>query len=310
LTRSIESAAQVFGGQSLMANQYKSRLGLLLALRGDIGPAVQSMKQANEVLQDIDKSRSVASALRLRAFGRVLLWAGRPTEALAVFEQARAILAERSDARSLVALDGDAALALLDLGRVVEAESLLVQAMRTGAALTPPEELSRAFGRLLVAQGKPLEAIGTLERAVTTARQDPRRFFAAETLSDLALAQIEAGLPASAVERLDEALSILGEVQSSASPSRALALQRLGSARLDLLQAEAALEPLQQADAFWNDFDPDNRQTGVTAFWLGRCYAALGRTNDAKKAYSRAAKILANSQFPGDTRLVQLARRG
>ncbi len=83
----------------------------------------------------------------------------------------------------------------------------------------------------------------------------------------------------------------------------------MGRAQLDLLQAAEALGPLQEADAFWNDFDPDNRQTGVTAFWLGKCYAALGRTNDAKKAYSRAAKILARSPFPGDAKLVQLSRR-
>ncbi len=205
LTRSTESAAQVFGEQSLMANQYKSRLGLLLALRGDIGLAVQSMRQATEVLNNVDESRSVAAALRLRAYGRVLVWAGRPNEALAEFEQARRILSERSDARSMAALDGDTALALLDLGRVVEADSLLIQAMKTGAALTPPEELPRALGRLLVAQGKPLEAVGPLERAVTVARREPRRFFTAETLSDLALAQIEAGLPTAAVQQLNEA---------------------------------------------------------------------------------------------------------
>ncbi len=310
LAQSTESAAAVFGDQSLMANQYRSRLGLMQALRGDTRAAVAQMRQANAVLAGLDKSASVAAGLRLRGFGRVLSWAGRPDEALREFSAARTILAGRSDPRATVALDGDTALVLLDLGRVTDADALVTQATKAGAALTPPEELTRATGRLLIAQGKARDAIVPLERAVEIARKEPRRFFAAETLSDLALAHLEAGAPAAAIAPLDEALAILNEVQSTPSPTRALVLQRLGRAQFESKQAAAALPLLTEAETFWRGLDVDHREAGIAAYWLGRCHAALGHASDAKQAYAHAAKVLARSAVPADASLAAAARRG
>jgi hypothetical protein len=49
-------------------------------------------------------------------------------------------------------------------------------------------------------------------------------------------------------------------------------------ARLALGDAEAALETLTEADAFWREFDAENHFAGEAAFWLARAYADLGRT--------------------------------
>ena len=57
----------------------------------------------------------------------------------------------------------------------------------------------------------------------------------------------------------------------------------------------AALRSAERADRFWRDFDPDNRSAGDAAFWLGRCYRALGRNADAGVALGRAQRLLARS---------------
>ena len=63
-------------------------------------------------------------------------------------------------------------------------------------------------------------------------------------------------------------------------------------------------------DGFWRDFDRKNRWAGEAAFWLGRCYSALGREAESKRAYAHAVRILAESAIPGDSKLIELARRG
>ena len=64
----------------------------------------------------------------------------------------------------------------------------------------------------------------------------------------------------------------------------------------------------ERADAFWREFDAENRWAGEAALWLGRCYLALGRRADADAALERAESILTRSPLPADTRLVRLAR--
>ena len=87
------------------------------------------------------------------------------------------------------------------------------------------------------------------------------------------------------------------------------ALVAIGRAHLDLGQHPAALAPLQRADAFWREFDADNRWAGEAALWLGRCYRALGREAEADESLRRAKTILSHSELPADAGLLRLAGR-
>jgi hypothetical protein len=64
-----------------------------------------------------------------------------------------------------------------------------------------------------------------------------------------------------------------------------------------------AIPLLERADAFWRDFEPDNRWGGESALWLGRCHLALGRNAQARDALRRATKLLAASPLPADAAL-------
>jgi hypothetical protein len=83
----------------------------------------------------------------------------------------------------------------------------------------------------------------------------------------------------------------------------------MGLGRIKMAEGKHAdAEPsLSKADAFWRDFDPDSRSAGEAAFWLSRCYAALGRHAEAKVVSERATRILAHSTFPVDAALVTQA---
>ncbi|MNC96122.1 hypothetical protein D3C83_134100 [compost metagenome] len=54
----------------------------------------------------------------------------------------------------------------------------------------------------------------------------------------------------------------------------------------------AALPFLEAAHRFWTGFDPDSRWAADARLWLGRCYAALDRTAEARSllAASGAAR--------------------
>jgi serine/threonine-protein kinase len=85
---------------------------------------------------------------------------------------------------------------------------------------------------------------------------------------------------------------------------------RLGLARvlLERRQVAQALPLLEQADAFWSQFQPANRWAGEAAYWLGRCHAALGQSAAARAALARAAQILEGSPLAGDRELAARAR--
>jgi len=69
-----------------------------------------------------------------------------------------------------------------------------------------------------------------------------------------------------------------------------------------------ALTDLEEADQFWRALDADNRWAGEAALWLGRCYRALGRSQEASTALQRAAGILAKSPIAIDRQLLALTR--
>ena len=123
------------------------------------------------------------------------------------------------------------------------------------------------------------------------------------------LVQVALGRNEAGVLTLSAVVEQLSALQSEVTPQQADALVGWGRALLALGRPDDAQARLIAADRFWRDFDPGNRWAGEAAFWLGHCYSALGKRNEAKQAYTRATRILARSPLPADAKLVQLAQR-
>ena len=85
---------------------------------------------------------------------------------------------------------------------------------------------------------------------------------------------------------------------------RADLLVGLGRVQLATGQPQAALAPLQEADAFWREFDGENRWAGEAALWLARGQLAAGLASEARDNFARARAILSRSPLDYDRNLL------
>lgn len=135
------------------------------------------------------------------------------------------------------------------------------------------------------------------------------RIALADTLRDSGLLRLELNNPQDALRDLERARQRYAETQGTLAPGHVEALVGLGRTHLRLGQPALALPFLEQADAFWRDFDADNRGAGDSAFWLAQCLDTLDRKPEARANYRRAADLLARSPLPADTKRVQVAQK-
>jgi tetratricopeptide (TPR) repeat protein len=304
-----------------MVQHFRGTLAMAQLDYGEVKEAMANLALA--VSQDVGDAKLSPAyhASQAVAQGRALLAARRPQEALPRYESALALL-EKAGVRGSLYLTAESehALALAEVGRTGDASQRLermVEQRRKGN----PGELQMALrflGYTRHQQGRQDEALSLLHEArqvleKLTAAPTARSAFKlglADTLRDTGYVYLARDRAAEALQEFDAARARYDDVQGVLSPSHAEAMVGSGRARLSLDRAAEAVPLLEQADTFWRDFDPDNREAGEAAFWLARGYAALGRAGEAKQAYARAAKILARSPMPGDAQLLQLARRG
>ena len=130
-------------------------------------------------------------------------------------------------------------------------------------------------------------------------------------LVERGLARLELGEAQAADESFTRAEVLFEQTQGDrTTPDRADL--RVGAARVRMLRGEhqVALPLLREADAFWRDFDAENRGAGEAAFWLGRCLLALGHQAEARDTLARAKRLLATSPIPAHKELVKLTRTG
>jgi tetratricopeptide (TPR) repeat protein len=168
----------------------------------------------------------------------------------------------------------------------------------------------RHLGTASRLQGRNADAVRWLEQAIAEAS------IVRLERNDLAVSLLEMGLAKLALEDTAEAQdffvraeTLFSEFQHQhTTPARADLLVGMARVRMRERNYADALPLLEKADRFWRDFDPQNRWAGEAAFWLGRCYLALGRSAHAHTALSRAETILARSPIPADRQLVALAR--
>jgi serine/threonine-protein kinase len=304
--------AEVYGPDSEMLGYFRGSLANIQLALGEIGAAVENSRKSLAIYQRTKQPGTRDHSIRMRLLSRELLAARQPREAaekLAASLEIETRLGNVNGHRWSAAHYG---LALGYLGRFDEAEAVLepvVQANEPTWSRARVNALWR-LGTVLRLQADSQGALSRLEQALAYTSKRPRsELDRGEILAEMGQARADLGLYGAAIESNTAALELLRRIQLRVTPAQADALVGLGRAHLALGRATPALAPLEQADAFWREFDADNRWAGEAALWLGRCYLALGRNADADAALGRAASILARSPIPADIRLVKLARR-
>ncbi|HVU01984.1 MAG TPA: tetratricopeptide repeat protein [Polyangiaceae bacterium] len=192
--------------------------------------------------------------------GRLLLVQGKADPALAALERGAALAADDPEAQSALGV------ALLATGKADQALGRLKRA----AELDPddPERLTN-LGTVLLIRGQVADALVAFRRAVDLVPNDAR------ALSDLGTAYLAANRAADAKPYLERAV---------AADPRATFLSNLGYAEQQLGDVAGAVATLQKA----LDKDPK-----LASAWLnlGSAFVALGRLDDAERAFKKAGAL-------------------
>jgi tetratricopeptide (TPR) repeat protein len=313
LKRAIADAGETLGQRARIVGFFSQNLVRYQLDAGEVKDAIASSERATSVLAEHVQEDSSTFGATLNARGIAYLAAYDGARAIADLDKslatARKILGPRHEATlrsaaahaAALAMDGQAAAAL---------EAVRALAGDPTLAATPS-----GLGRLgLLAMAARLSGDDELTTELLDRVTGEIRFEAEHRRSEVrwrietGLHQVATGRPAEAERNFRSALA--DGVGHALAHSPETSEAQVGLARSLMYQGRAAeaLPLLRQSDAFWRGFDSENRWAGEAAFWLAKCYAALGRDADAMQAYQRAVPILARSRLPGDAHLVKLAR--
>jgi tetratricopeptide (TPR) repeat protein len=279
---------------------------------GRIGPALENIDRSLRILAESVEADSYTYAAGLYTRGSALLAARRVSEALPVLTSSlekleRALGPEHERTHAAQVQRG---LALAYSGKTSEAsqqlEALIARRRAAGQALLQP---LHALGVVQRLTGNRDAALRLQQESLAAILEGPRAGLERiPVLVEVGLNQVELGRDAGALTALQEALALMKAVQMPPTPIRADALVGLGRVKMAQGVGAEGLPLLEEADRFWRDLGGEGRWTGEAALWLGRCYAELGRSAEARTALARAERILSRSPIPSDTRLVKLAR--
>jgi serine/threonine-protein kinase len=309
LKQAQAAASELFGESSIPVGNHSQGLVSFQLDYGQIKEAIANAERGFLNLGQHLKRDSHSNARGLLALGGAWVMARRGDKALAPLTTAR-------DALNTVGAGAHyaeilRALALAYDGRLNAARAL-IEPLVTLYRASGNESLSLSVYVLGVVErlaGHYDKALRLQEEALASVTPGPRAtLLTARRLSEIGLNQLALGRVEAAEPTLQRALALLEQHEAQVTPIRTDALVGLGRVKLEQNRPAEALPWLQQADQFWRDFDGDNRWAGEAAFWLGRCYATLGREAAARAAYARAAKVLARSSIAADAELVQVAR--
>ena len=310
----LEKATEVFGEESrLVGESLSARLPLEIEI-GALQPAIDDARRAVAIYLKDGQPGSATHAGRVRKLGSALLAARVSREAAAQLEEAVRLSVAAKSQLDILHARGSFGLALAQLGRFDDADRELREAIaKSGSSLRARHLAMRNLGALRRLQGRYAESMQLLEKAnAESAVQRSHRGDHSHGLVEAGLTKLELGDAAAARDLFERAARLFSDVQKERiTPARADLL--VGMARVHLQQQEyaAALLSAESADRFWRSLDPDHvsaSSAGAAAFWLGRCYRALGRHAEAQDAFARAQRALSRSPLPMDAALLQLAR--
>jgi len=304
--------ATLFGSDSRMVGELLSACVLLEIERGDLKLAVANARRSLAIYLEQQESGSMVHSGQMRLLGQALVVSRAASEAAEKLEEALRLSLAANNAPGVIHSRTNFGLALAYLGRFDQAESQQRIVLEAAGPLNIRARhlAMRNLGTALRLQGRYAESLLWFDQALAAAAVHlNHRGDLAHGLVESGLSKLELGDAAAAQALFLRAKALLDDVQGQrTTPARADLF--VGMARVQMLGGnhKEALPLLEKAADFWRDFDPENRWAGEAAFWLGRCYLALGRNADARSALSRAEKILVRSPLPSDVKLLTLAR--
>jgi serine/threonine-protein kinase len=310
----LAKATEVFGEESRLVGESLSALVPLEIEIGALKPAIDHARRAVAIYLKEGQPGSATHAGRVRKLGSALLAARASREAAARLEEAVRLSVSAKSQLDVLHARGSFGLALAQLGRFDAADRELREAIeKSGSSLRARHLATRNLGTLRRLQGRYMESMHLLEKSTAeSAVHRSHRGDHAHGLVEAGLTKLELGDAAAARELFDRAARLFSEVQKERmTPVRADLMVGMARVQLQRREYSAALLSAQTADRFWQEHDPHDvpaGSAGVAAFWLGRCYRALGRHADAQDAFARAQGGLARSTLPMDAALLQLAR--
>ena len=212
-------------------------------------------------------------AQALNRLGAAYLRLGRFDRAAEILEQARTVWAERQDALYRTDATVSLAEARIASGALIEGRALLDEALavlRSAApsAVHPEGEVHLALGLLEIEAGRSGEARRELRQALALSATDSRDDLARRVLAGAALTRL-----ALQEHRVEEALSISGEVGEEARASRLAQLPR---------------------------------SQGVAAQTRGTALCAAGRPTEGEPLLARAQELLAAVVDPASAPLIEV----
>jgi eukaryotic-like serine/threonine-protein kinase len=316
MEQAAADAASVFGPESSTVGFFLGNLARYQRTIGKVQLALSNSTRSLEIhARNVDRN-SYTYLGGVTARGVIWLAARRGKEGLDDLTESASGLATLFDPEheETVIARFNRGIALAYLGRAKAGEQEVREVL---------DIYRRKYSEPAYRPHRPLQALGSVQRlggdfaAALATQEEVQRQIGSTTstawdrapvLAEIGMDQLGLGQPQRALDAFEEAFRLYEEVQLLPSPARTDILVGLGRARLALGRAADALAPLEEADAFWRDFDAENRWAGEAALWLGRCYVALGRKADADAALTRAERILVRSLIPADAALVALAR--
>lgn len=220
-------------GDAAWANRARGELGLVAFLQSDVGGAVVGLGQAVKVAQS---NGDVSSLVRwLTLFGHGYVQLGRPAEALDFYDRALAAAATVPEIQFPVMTHVGRSNALIRLGRLDEADAILVRATEaaTKAQASGYEAQLVAQRADIAAERKqPARALGLLEEATTLAKAAGGKRLIAEISLDTARVQRMQGANANAERTLGDGIAAARAVEEP------LLLPRLLAAMADLRSSQ------------------------------------------------------------------------
>ena len=305
-----ENAIRVFGSDNRMVGELYSRAVPPDLERGALKAAVENARASIAIYLREAQPGTDRHAYLARLLGHSLLATRAGMQAVTALEEAVRLSASTDPGSATLHARASLGMALGFVGRTAEGEKELQTTLaESEPASRQHHQALRHLGTMARLQGRSADAVRWLDQAIAEAGIERlHRNDLAAGLVEMGLAQLALGNTAAAQDFFARAETLFDEFQSEhTTPARA-DLQ-VGMARVQMQRGNhaEALQLLEKVDAFWREFDAQNRGAGATALWLGRCYLALGRSTEARAAFGRADKILARSPIPADIELAKLA---
>ena len=205
--RAAQALAETLG-DAAWVNRARGELGLVAFLQGDVGGAVVGLGQAIKVAQS---NGDVSSLVRwLTLFGHGYLQLGRPAEALDFYDRALTAASAVPEIQFPVMTHVGRSNALIELGRLDEADAILARATDVAA-----KSQARGYQAQLVAQRaqianarkQPGEALRLLVEARDLAKAAGANRLIAEVALDAARIQRQQGSRTDAEQTLREGIA-------------------------------------------------------------------------------------------------------